>query len=99
LLESGYNPNEIGPVYAQTPLHISNTTEIAELLITYGADLKAKNDGGETPYESISWENCLANGEYETLLGVITKAMDVQGIEIHAISMHLNIGLAKPLTF
>ncbi|MEI6188206.1 MAG: hypothetical protein WCP46_06895 [Alphaproteobacteria bacterium] len=81
LLERGYSPNEVGPVYAQTPLHICRTAEVAELLISYGADLKAKNQGGDTPYEFISWGNCHANGEYEALLGVITEAMDVQGIE------------------
>ncbi len=33
------------------PLHLVGSKEIAELLITKGADVNAKDDGGDTPLD------------------------------------------------
>ncbi|WP_053332631.1 ankyrin repeat domain-containing protein [Candidatus Jidaibacter acanthamoebae] len=60
LLENGHDPNVRASGYNQTPLHTCGNSKIAEMLISYGADLTARNKGGKTPYEDISFHYCIS---------------------------------------
>jgi hypothetical protein len=77
-LAQGDNPNTKTD-YKQTALHTCKNAKIAKLLISYGADLEAKNEGWNTPYEEHSWSECLGYGDKE-IIREITEAMDAQGI-------------------
>lgn len=93
LLEQGYSPNFHTKKYLETPLHICYDGKMAKLLIAYGADLKAINHNGMTPYEYISFLHCFDSRynigghrddeivRQEAILEVLEEAMYAQGVE------------------
>ncbi|MBA8666871.1 ankyrin repeat domain-containing protein [Holosporaceae bacterium 'Namur'] len=85
LLKQGYSPNFYTQGYKQTPLHTCYDEKVAKMLIEYGADLNAVNQGGETPYEYINFFYCLesrfnCNGDSDDEIAR-KEAMDAEGIE------------------
>uniref|UniRef100_M4BA95 Uncharacterized protein n=1 Tax=Hyaloperonospora arabidopsidis (strain Emoy2) TaxID=559515 RepID=M4BA95_HYAAE len=67
LLASGADIH-LGDNDRDTPLHLCETVECAQVLLEAGADLNARNSDGRTPYDvAIEDENDMLMAMYENL--------------------------------
>ena len=81
-LDSGLVDVHTKGKYGYTPLHraaMGNHLELAQLLISSGAELEAKDEYGRTPLDWAAWENSLELAQFLISSGADLNAKDNDG--------------------